>query len=484
MKRSSLMFLATAVLTQLGFGQAVVQPIDQIALQLGALQLGYAIPVDQPFTFTVPEDPKKPTPEENAVMAEERLRALRALAQGRLALASSGGQTAVNVLADPLDESSTPDSLGNLPTDVDTFRFQLKQAVENVILAPARLKLPAGKVKVLKGESVVDWPVKATNLVPPSAAWTIPLPYSVVGYSGERGEPGPPGLSAYDVAVANGFEGDETAWLSSLVAYQTAVANGFEGGEAEWLASLVGKSAYQTAVANGFEGDEAAWLASLVGKEGKSAHQVAQAAGFEGTETEWLVSLVGKDGASAYQIAVTRGFEGDEAAWLASLVGKEGKSAYQAAQAAGYEGTQEEWLGSLGGRDGVQGPKGDKGDPGDPGADGTNGLPGPAGEPGLPGPAGTQELFGTDTNQGLAGFANGPTIGQIILSAGSVVNGVPCNGQILLISQHDVLHSLLGSRFGGDGSSTFALPDLRNVAPNGLTYSIIVNGVYPARAEW
>jgi microcystin-dependent protein len=88
-----------------------------------------------------------------------------------------------------------------------------------------------------------------------------------------------------------------------------------------------------------------------------------------------------------------------------------------------------------------------------------------------------------DTNQGAAGFADGPTIGQIILSAGSVVNGVPCNGQILPISQHGVLYSLLENRFGGDGISTFALPDLRNVAPNGLTYSIIVNGMYPSRAE-
>ncbi|MDA1203625.1 MAG: tail fiber protein, partial [Verrucomicrobia bacterium] len=37
-------------------------------------------------------------------------------------------------------------------------------------------------------------------------------------------------------------------------------------------------------------------------------------------------------------------------------------------------------------------------------------------------------------------------------------------------------------RFGGDGTTTFALPDLRDVAPNGLTYSILTQGVYPGRA--
>jgi microcystin-dependent protein len=36
-----------------------------------------------------------------------------------------------------------------------------------------------------------------------------------------------------------------------------------------------------------------------------------------------------------------------------------------------------------------------------------------------------------------------------------------CNGQILPISQNTALFSLLGTTFGGDGSATFALPDLR-----------------------
>ncbi|HEX8453301.1 MAG TPA: tail fiber protein [Longimicrobium sp.] len=40
-----------------------------------------------------------------------------------------------------------------------------------------------------------------------------------------------------------------------------------------------------------------------------------------------------------------------------------------------------------------------------------------------------------------------------------------CNGQILPISQNTALFSLLGTTYGGDGKSTFALPDLEGSAP-------------------
>jgi len=48
-----------------------------------------------------------------------------------------------------------------------------------------------------------------------------------------------------------------------------------------------------------------------------------------------------------------------------------------------------------------------------------------------------------------------------------------CNGQLLPISQNTALFSLLGTTYGGDGKSSFALPDLRGRVPvhigNGLT---------------
>jgi microcystin-dependent protein len=38
---------------------------------------------------------------------------------------------------------------------------------------------------------------------------------------------------------------------------------------------------------------------------------------------------------------------------------------------------------------------------------------------------------------------------------------LPCNGQLLSISQNSALFNLIGTTYGGDGHSTFALPDLR-----------------------
>jgi microcystin-dependent protein len=40
-----------------------------------------------------------------------------------------------------------------------------------------------------------------------------------------------------------------------------------------------------------------------------------------------------------------------------------------------------------------------------------------------------------------------------------------CNGQLLPISQNTALFSLLGTTYGGDGKSTFALPDLQGSTP-------------------
>lgn len=41
----------------------------------------------------------------------------------------------------------------------------------------------------------------------------------------------------------------------------------------------------------------------------------------------------------------------------------------------------------------------------------------------------------------------------------------PCDGRLLQISQNTALYALLGTAFGGDGRTTFAVPDLRGRAP-------------------
>ena len=50
-------------------------------------------------------------------------------------------------------------------------------------------------------------------------------------------------------------------------------------------------------------------------------------------------------------------------------------------------------------------------------------------------------------------------------SANYIPNGwAPCNGQLLAISQNSALFALLGTMYGGNGQTTFALPDLRGRA--------------------
>ncbi|PKM39735.1 MAG: phage tail protein [Firmicutes bacterium HGW-Firmicutes-8] len=58
----------------------------------------------------------------------------------------------------------------------------------------------------------------------------------------------------------------------------------------------------------------------------------------------------------------------------------------------------------------------------------------------------------------------------------------PCDGRLLLINQNQALFSLLGFKFGGDGTTTFGLPDLRNAAIGQYNqYYIALQGIYPSR---
>jgi microcystin-dependent protein len=60
-----------------------------------------------------------------------------------------------------------------------------------------------------------------------------------------------------------------------------------------------------------------------------------------------------------------------------------------------------------------------------------------------------------------------PWIGEIaVVSFGfAPVGWAMCNGQILSISQNTALFSLIGTTYGGDGVSTFALPNLQSRVP-------------------
>ena len=60
-----------------------------------------------------------------------------------------------------------------------------------------------------------------------------------------------------------------------------------------------------------------------------------------------------------------------------------------------------------------------------------------------------------------------PFTGEIRMFAGNFapVGWANCDGQLLSVSQNDALFSLFGTIYGGDGRTTFGLPDLRGRVP-------------------
>jgi microcystin-dependent protein len=66
-------------------------------------------------------------------------------------------------------------------------------------------------------------------------------------------------------------------------------------------------------------------------------------------------------------------------------------------------------------------------------------------------------------------MASQPLLGSIFIFAGNFApRGYQlCQGQLLPIAQNTALFSILGTTYGGNGTTTFALPDLRGRAPIG-----------------
>ncbi len=78
-----------------------------------------------------------------------------------------------------------------------------------------------------------------------------------------------------------------------------------------------------------------------------------------------------------------------------------------------------------------------------------------------------------------------PYVGEIRMFAGSFPpNGwMFCDGQLLPISENETLFQLIGTTYGGDGESTFGLPNLQSrvpihfgTGPEGITYQIAETG--------
>jgi microcystin-dependent protein len=77
-------------------------------------------------------------------------------------------------------------------------------------------------------------------------------------------------------------------------------------------------------------------------------------------------------------------------------------------------------------------------------------------------------------------------IGEVTLLATTFCPNsmVPATGQILPIAPNQALFSLLGPTYGGDGKTTFALPNIpvvKTVSGQPLIYCIAIQGQYPTR---
>ena len=94
-------------------------------------------------------------------------------------------------------------------------------------------------------------------------------------------------------------------------------------------------------------------------------------------------------------------------------------------------------------------------------------------------------LFGTDDS---TASNDSPDLGshflaEVYLTAADFPpNGTEfAAGQLISISSNSALFTLIGTTYGGNGTTTFALPDLRQQAPGGLHYVIQTSGVFPSR---
>jgi len=81
-----------------------------------------------------------------------------------------------------------------------------------------------------------------------------------------------------------------------------------------------------------------------------------------------------------------------------------------------------------------------------------------------------EELTNLKTTEENEAVSANPYLGEVILFAGNYAprGWALCEGQLLLIASNSALFSILGTTYGGDGRTTFGLPDLRGRSPIGV----------------
>lgn len=224
-------------------------------------------------------------------------------------------------------------------------------------------------------------------------------------------------MTAYDIAVKNGFSGTEKEWVESIKGEP-----GVPGVDA-----TEGGSAYDYWLAQGNKGSKEDFLFSLKGKDGRDGNDGEDGKDFtyQDFTEEQLENLKGEKGDPfTYQ-----DFTGEQ---LENLKGKDGNdgndglSAYRIAVEEGFEGTVDEWLESL---------KGDKGEKGEPGEKGEQGIQGERGEQGEKGEPGDK---GDKGEQGDKGEDINTTVYNI-----DVNMQTPFEGKKLFISYNQLMVSIM-----------------------------------------
>jgi microcystin-dependent protein len=102
-------------------------------------------------------------------------------------------------------------------------------------------------------------------------------------------------------------------------------------------------------------------------------------------------------------------------------------------------------------------------------------------------------LIGAPTALGQNQLTPGPQeltgvnhyVGEIAIFAGNFApHGFAfCEGQIIKLPEYTPLFDLIGNRYGGDGRTTFALPNLKDAEKSlgGARYIISLDGTWPSR---
>ena len=144
-----LMMGAGHLKAQTATANTLQHPKDQIALQLGAIQMGYTVP----FTLT------------GNISVQKMQQAVNALVMGRNSLNATVAKPAVQVVG-AVDSPSV---------DTVEYRDQIYAAVEYVVTSPVVATIKGNAT--LTGNKKVS--VAATKLTVPTNAWTIPVPYAL-----------------------------------------------------------------------------------------------------------------------------------------------------------------------------------------------------------------------------------------------------------------------------------------------------------------